>query len=93
MKKNIIAQIIIVVLIAVLLVVSLLISPYKYEWEEELKQVNDNSVLVLRLIYTIIIALNVGGVLLTQKSKTKFRYLYFILILFIGYKLVKTFFL
>ena len=93
MKKNKIAHILINILIVVSLLVSLLISPYKYEWEEELKQVNDNSVLVLRLFYIIIIALNIGGILLTHKSKIKFKYPYFILILFVVFKLVNSFFL
>ncbi len=93
MKANKIIHSVIITLTAILIIVSLLISPYKYEWEVELKQINDNSVLVLRLIYIILMAINIGGIFLILKSKTKFRCAYFFLLMFICYKLIKTFFI
>jgi membrane protein YdbS with pleckstrin-like domain len=93
MSKNNIVHIPFLVVIVLLLFVTLIISPYKYEWEPGLKQINDDTVLVLRLFLVLLISLNLGGAAYAQQKKQKIKYLYLVIFLLAGYKLLKTFFL
>jgi hypothetical protein len=91
--KNNILHIVIFVLIAIILFATLLISPYNYEWEPDLKQINDDSVLVLRFFLILSITLSITGLLISIKRIPKFKYIYIGLILITTYKLLRTFFL
>ncbi len=76
-----------------LILFSLVLSPYKYEWEPELKQINDNSVLVLRLIYIILLLALGVGFYLARNNKVWVKSFYLVLFTFTVYKLISLFFL
>jgi hypothetical protein len=90
--RNKTLHILILVVSLILLLLTLIISPYKYEWESELKQISDNSVLVLRLFYIGLTCLNVMGLIISIRRKEKIQYLYIIILLFVTYKFVKNIF-
>ena len=91
MKKNIV-HIIILLLISCVLFVTLLILPYKYEWDPNLKQINDSAVDVLKMFYIILLFPNIIGLSISKYRKQKILYLYIGITLFVFYKLIKTFF-
>ena len=86
MKKNI--HLFVILLIVIGYFFSLLISPYKYEYDIELKQPNDDSILVLRLIYLILLGLSGVGLYLANVKKQNVIYLYVLIIFFIVFKVI-----
>ena len=92
MKKHLI-HLIILLLTSGILFFTLLISPYRYEWEPVLKQVDDDAVLVLRCFCILLLLLNTIGLYVSALKKQKIIYLYSTVALFVAYKLAKTFFL
>ena len=80
-------------IIIILTCISFLLSPYDYEWEPELKQIDDDSVLVLRVIYFLMIIVAVSGLFISVKAKQKIKFIYLLFLLFLCYKMIATFFL
>lgn len=84
MKKNI--HLFVILLIVIGYFFSLLISPYEYDIE--LKQQNDDSILVLRLIYLILLGLSGVGLYLANVRRQNVIYLYVLIIFFIVFKII-----
>jgi len=78
-----IISIIINSLSSVLMLLFSFISPYRYEWDETLKQVDDDKLLVLRVfwILTVIMAISTSAVF---KSKNKVIFIWSIVLLLIS---------
>jgi hypothetical protein len=91
MKKTV--HFFIVLLSLFLIFISMMMSPYKYEWSPETKQINDDSTLVLRILYFFLMILNIAGYLYATKEDQKIRYFYFCMMLLFCYKLIATFYL
>ena len=66
-----VSGVIILVVELLLLFVTILVSPYRDELDLDVKQVNENGVLVLRFIYAILIVLS-GLYLWRQRSLKSF---------------------
>jgi hypothetical protein len=80
-------------LVIVLLFFSLLTSPYRDELDLEIKQLNGNGVLVIRLLSLVILLIN-GLYLLFIKPRNTIIQAFFFLASFVAlYNLIKTFFL
>jgi hypothetical protein len=86
-------NIVIILIILFLLFLSILVSPYKFEYEPELKQVNDSSVLVLRFFYILIMLLNIVGVFISKLKRKIFLSFYVITFIFVFISFVKLFYL
>jgi len=83
MKKQIVGHFFLISIITVLLLVMLLIAPYKYTWEESLKQVSDDNILVLNLVSVFVCALSTIGFIYSRKQQHKkmcIAYLIFIIL-------------
>lgn len=49
----------------------LLISPYKYTWDDSMKQLSDDNILVLNLLSTVIGVLSAVGFIYSKEQKYK----------------------
>jgi Na+/melibiose symporter-like transporter len=68
MRKNIF-HVILGSIILLIWVISVMVSPYDYAWEPAVKQIDDDSVLVLRLSYILIVVLCAIGAILAKRGK------------------------
>ena len=88
--KGVIIIIVNVLLISMVLVF-LLISPYKYEWDETLRQIDDDKLLVLRAFW-LFSSLSAVMLPILHRPKSKFFYIFYALILGLSvYKLIFLF--
>jgi len=46
---------------------SFIISPYKYEWDENIKQIDHDAILVLKLLYLLIFVLGIMNASLSYR--------------------------
>lgn len=82
-KRQIIHHSFLVSIIIILLFLTLLISPYKYTWDDSMKQLSDDNILVLNLISTVIGVLSVVGFIYSKEQQYKkmcIAYLIFIIL-------------
>ena len=70
-KAKIISLISLGLVILILFVLSLLLSPYKYEWDNTIKQIDEDALLVSKFINFAIIFLSLisGIIVITLKKK------------------------
>ncbi len=61
MKANKVIPIFILVTGGIVLLWSLMISPFKFEWDEVLQERNDNGIIILRTIYSFLIVAFAAG--------------------------------
>lgn len=82
-NRQIILHAFLVSIITMLLFVMLLISPYQYSWEDSLKQLSDDNILVLNVVSTLICVLSMVGFIYSKKQDRKkigIGYLVFIIL-------------
>jgi len=79
MTGHTIRHIIITVVFALVIAYSFMISLYRYEWEPLLKEVNTQGILILKVFYAVMMVVLGIAIYLTVKSKTKFKFVYMLL--------------
>lgn len=70
-----------------------LVSPYKYEWDIALREVNDDSVVVIRFILIIILLTNIIGFSLCNNGQIPLKLTYTGMALYVLYSIMQTFLL
>lgn len=86
-KKKLIIFLIITIYILNILIL-LFLSPYKYEWDEEIKQINNDTIDVLKGIYfTFLIIISLLIIFIKNALHLYWKILLFILLGYIIYKL------
>lgn len=85
--RNYIPHIVLFALILPMLFFALLVSPYKYEWEPELMQVDDDAVSFLRLCSALLFVPAIVGIWFAFKKQQKIKYFYLIVLVTVCFKL------
>jgi hypothetical protein len=81
------------IILLILLFVFLLISPYAYEWDETLKQIDCDKLLVLKMFWLLSSFTTVGIAILHHPTR-KYLYIYYGIIFALSiYKTVSLFLL
>ena len=69
-----------------------LISPYKYNWDENLRQPNENAIVVIRLITIIICFVSIFFLIRSKRNKRYLNFFFFLNLIFSSGLLIQTFF-
>lgn len=92
MKFGRLLKIIIGILSMALLCWLWLITPYKYSWDEDLKQPNEDSIAVIRLVTIIICSVSVIFLIRNKSNNRYLNFIFFINLFFAISLLIQTFF-
>ncbi|WP_341840163.1 hypothetical protein [Chitinophaga caseinilytica] len=68
--------------------ITLVISPYKYEWEPELKQLDEDSVVFLWFVYGALTPLLMVGFFVARRYKQAISWVYVLLLLVAVWRMI-----
>lgn len=89
--KGILHQFLLAVVACCAIGLNYLVSPYRYAWDDSIRQIDDDALLVLRFLNGVIVLFCLLFILVTRKNRESFlRYVPAVIAAFCLYKILGT---